>query len=174
MEEVFCLRNIHSKWQTESTWIIYYVTAAVMLHAVKYLLIAMQFPQVHKKDFMMMMLGETWIELSNSYEEDSDHRLFHDWKCTTSPSLSTPLLTLKIYNLQLNFKPLKVLCNPFPAILKWFNCCLLLVPDASTRLGERTSPESKKETFKNTLRLVSSEWDYSGSGNFWWILFMNY
>lgn len=28
---------------------------AVMLHAVKYLLIAMQFPQVHKSCFMMMM-----------------------------------------------------------------------------------------------------------------------
>lgn len=28
-----------------------------MLHAVKYLLIAMQFPQVHKKNFMMMMLN---------------------------------------------------------------------------------------------------------------------
>lgn len=106
-----------------------------MLHAVKYLLIAMQFPQVHKKNFMMMMLNflcltsastafavdseadaKTWIELSNR-EECFDHHftVFFIIKANAFPSNSNPLLllTLKIYNLQLNFKPLKVLRNPF-------------------------------------------------------------
>lgn len=57
------------------------------------------------------------------------------------------LLTLKIYNLQLNCKPLEGTCNPFfhrrRRILKWFNF--------NSRRG---SPE---KTFKNTLRLVTCQ-----------------
>lgn len=50
-----------------------------MLHAVKYLLIAMQFPQVHKKELYdddvefglclsVRKNRTTWIELSNRYK----------------------------------------------------------------------------------------------------------
>lgn len=71
---------------------------AVMLHAVKYLSIAMQFPQVHKTERLLLydddvqFGGEswTWIELSSS-----SRALSHS---------SHQLLTWKIYNLQLNFK----------------------------------------------------------------------
>lgn len=53
--------KIHSERRAREALESFITLRAVMLHAVKYLLIAMQFPQVHKKDFTMMMYSSVCV-----------------------------------------------------------------------------------------------------------------
>lgn len=124
-----------------------------MLHAVKYLLIAMQFPQVHKSSFMMMMSnsavserGKTWIELSNS-KDLLTVSFFVKANCTL-PSARRWLLTLKIYNLQLN-------SEPFATLFRVGSGSSFKMIQFRVFFSWRESPGSARRTFKNTLRLVT-------------------
>lgn len=71
-----------------------------MLHAVKYLLIAMQFPQVHKErlydDDVELLADGTWIELSSRASKSPDHQFACYWVLA---------LNIFIFKVKLHFHP---------------------------------------------------------------------
>jgi hypothetical protein len=78
-----------------------------MLHAVKYLLIAMQFPQVHKilyDDDVEFSVRRRRPEVNYQIDNFSDHRLSSHRHTRELFSALLPL-NLKMYKLQLNFEP---------------------------------------------------------------------
>lgn len=138
-----------------------------MLHAVKYLLIAMQFPQVHKelydddvhfvyvRDDLNWIINENFLTISTS--KAKLQLFFHP--------------PLKIYNLQLNFKPCWGTLQPFQlkAAIQF-----LLFRGEFSNFPSREQKKWRKH-LKTLCARLHTKWDYSPlwviSGEFYlWII----